>query len=84
MGQVAITDENERRADYKHQAEAAIYRLETCAEEIGIAIEALKRCVAENGNRIALIHGNACTEVVGEIGLSISRELSQCLARTSD
>lgn len=83
MAFVKITDEQKRREDYVAAAKTAIYRLETCAEEIGIAIEALKACVAEGGSRQALIHGNACIDCVAQISRSIEGQTDACLARTA-
>ena len=83
MGQVKVETEAERVQDYQRTAKAAVYRLETCQEELTLAINALRRCMADPSRKI-LVASDAYVDVVAAISRSIESEIDACLARTAE
>jgi hypothetical protein len=83
MPQVKITTEIARHEDYKTVASQSVYRLETCLEELELAIRQLKQAADDPGRKL-LIAATASVDVVASISRSIEGQLEACLARTSD
>lgn len=83
MGQIKVEGESNRRAEYQLVAEQSAYRLETCLEELQLAIKELRQCAKDPWRKL-LIAANASVDVVASISRSIEGQMDACLARTAE